>query len=87
MAGGREYSKHQQDLIKRYYENRDDIMKQKLAELVSDIYLCTSAKRLDRLWERVGKALNNLKMEPAVVADLIERRDIKLLAEIVGAQT
>ena len=80
-----EYSKHQKDLIRLYYEHRDDIMIQKLAELVSEIYLCDSPKKLDRLWERARKALANVKMEPAIIDDLVGRRDVKLLAEIVGA--
>ena len=70
------------DLLSR---NRDDIMKQKLAELVTEIYLCTSARKRDGLWERVRKALTNLKVEPAVVEDLVARHDVKALAELVGA--
>jgi hypothetical protein len=81
------FSKYQQDLIRRYYEQRGDIMMQKLGELVGEIYLCDSPKKLDRLWERVRKALSNLKMEPEVIEDLVGRRDVKLLAEIVGARS
>jgi hypothetical protein len=80
-------SKYQEDLIRRYYEHRDDIMMQRLAELVSEIYLCTTPKKLDQLWERVRKALANLKMEQEIVDDLVGRRDVKLLAEIVGAKS
>lgn len=81
-----EHSKYQKDLIRLYYEHRDDIMIQKLAELVTELYLCDSPKKLDRLWERTRKALVNVKMEPAVIDDLVGRRDVKLLAEIVGAK-
>lgn len=80
-----DFSKHQQDLIRRYYERRGDIMVQKLAELVTEIYLCGTPKKLDQLWGRARKAMANLKMEPAVIDDIVTRRDVKLLAEIVGA--
>ena len=83
----RQYSKYQKDVIKRYYENRDDIMTQKLGELVSEIYLCTSPRKLNQLWERVRKALTHLKVEPAVIEDLVGRRDVKTLAELVGAKS
>lgn len=80
-----ERSEYQKDLIRRYYERRGDIMVQKLAELVTEIYLCQTPKRLNQLWERARKAMANLQMEQAVIDDVVTRRDVKLLAEIVGA--
>ena len=45
----REYSSYQRKLIKRYYENLDDIRTQKLGELVTEIYLATTPRRLDSM--------------------------------------
>ena len=36
--GMEDYSKHQQGIIKRYYQNIDQITWQKLSELVGDLY-------------------------------------------------
>ena len=84
MAPEREYSSYQKDLIRRYYDNRDDIMVQKLAGVISDIYLCTSPKKLDRLWERVSKALLALEENKDFVKDLVARRDIEFLAKVLS---
>ncbi len=41
-----EYSKYQNDVISKYYENLDSLMLQKLQELVTDLYLAeTQAKQ------------------------------------------
>ena len=42
--GMQDYSAHQQKIIKRYYENIDQIALQRLAELVGDLYLATGKK-------------------------------------------
>ena len=83
MAQEREYSKYQKDLIRRYYDNRDNIMVQKLAELISEIYLSDSPKKLDRLWERVSKALLALEENKDFVKDLVAKRDIEFLAKVL----
>ena len=83
MAQEREYSSYQKDLIRRYYDNRDDIMVQKLAGMISEIYLCQSPKKLDRLWERVSKALLALEENKDFVKDLVARRDIEFLAKVL----
>ena len=38
----REYSKFQQGVIRRYYENREQIDEGKLSELVTSLYLAES---------------------------------------------
>lgn len=77
---GKDYSKHQQDVIGRYYENRDAIMLQKLQELVSELYLADTETKQKRLWERVEKALMNLKVKPAIMKHILEKRSPEVLA-------
>ena len=84
MSQDKPYSQYQRDLIDRYYKRKDDIMVQKLGELISEIYVCESPKRLDRLWDRVGKALLNLEENPAFVKDLVDKRDLEFLAKVLN---
>ncbi len=49
-----DFSPYQQKIIKRYYNNYDSIQSQKLAEMVTEIYLA-EGKKLDRLWTRVER--------------------------------
>jgi len=75
-----DYTRHQKKIIDRYYENKSDIMLTKLSELVGELYLTTDEKKLERLWERVGLAMKNLKVKPEIAARIMEKRDAKVLA-------
>lgn len=75
-----DYSNHQRKLINRYYENRDDIMLTKVQELVTELYLAESQAKKDRLWERVRKALANLKIKPTVIEHVVASKDPAILA-------
>lgn len=87
MAKGQSFSRHQQGIVNRYYEHRDTIMVNKLGELVSDLYLADSAKKQDRLWERVKTALANLKVEEKHTTQIINNRDVAELAKLVAELT
>ncbi|MDO4585682.1 MAG: hypothetical protein Q4C95_00125 [Planctomycetia bacterium] len=73
---------YQNKIIDRYYENRDDIMLQKLSELVTELYLSEGKKRLS-LWKRVKLALMNLNVSSQQIAFLIESDNPAFLAKFV----
>ena len=77
-----DHSPYQQKIIKRYYNNFDSIQSQKLAEMVTEIYL-TDGKKLDRLWTRVAEMLAKLEFPASRVAHLLEKRDPALLAGVI----
>lgn len=73
---------YQNKIIDRYYENRDDIMLQKLSELVTELYLSEGKKRL-YLWKRVKLALMNLNVSSQQIDFLIESDNPASLAKFV----
>jgi len=75
------YSSYQKGIIDRYYENMDTIALQSLQELVSEIYLAETDRKLDRLWERVEKSLAKLNVPAAVANHILEKRDPAILAK------
>lgn len=77
-----DYSPYQQKIIKRYYDNFDEIQHQRLSELATDLYLAEGKKR-DRLWKQVGEALTKLKFPESRIAHLLEKRDPALLPGIL----
>jgi hypothetical protein len=85
----REYSQFQKSVINNYYGNLDTIMLGKLGELVSELYLAetdanpsTSLRtRRNRLWERVHKAMLNLKIPTAIISHIMAKKDVKILAQ------
>jgi hypothetical protein len=79
------YTRYQQNIIKNYYKNRDDVAFQRAQELLTELYLAEGKKR-EKAWdslfvnlERIGipaDQLEHLKRErkPELVAKLLEKR-------------
>lgn len=83
----REYSKHQQSLIRNFYRNRDAIDAQRLQEIVTDIYLAGAGKKADTLWKRAAGILERTQgVDKAEVVRLIDSRDVEALARLANAQ-
>ncbi len=83
MAAKREYTPHQQKIIGRYYENRDQIDHQRLAELVTNLYLAEGKKRT-KLWETAEEAMLRLKVPETRVKHVVATDDPAILAEVVN---
>ncbi len=77
----REYSDYQKDVIAKYYRRMDTLMLQKLQELVSELYLADTDTKRKRLWERVHKAMVNLKIPPALIEHIMGKKDVQILAK------
>jgi hypothetical protein len=77
-----ERSRHQQRIIKRYYDNREAISLQRLSELVTELYLAEGKGR-DRQWKYIIAALEKLDVKPSRIARLREQDDPQLLAKLV----
>jgi hypothetical protein len=76
----RDYSDHQHRIIKKYYNQLDTIMLQKLQELVGELYLADTDAQRRRLWQRVEKAMVNLKIPPDIMAHILAQKDVEVLA-------
>lgn len=77
-----EYTKHQQKIIRNYYENADTIALQRLQELCTEIYL-TEGKKREKHWESVQKQMETLKVPKSRIEHLMKQRDPALVAELV----
>jgi len=84
MAGEKSYSRHQQKIIKRYYEHVDTIALQQLGEIVTELYLAESKDKADRVWARVEKLLGKVDANPAEARKLLEDRSVERLAQLVS---
>ena len=76
------FSRHQQGIIKRYYENIDGIQLQKLAEVVTEIYL-SEGKKLEKLWKSAEASMSKLGVPADRVAYVVGQRNPELLAKLV----
>lgn len=86
MAKRPDLSHTQRKIVSRYYDNLDTITVQKLAELVSELYLA-EGKSADRLWKRVETALAKTSVGDATIRGILEKRDIAGLAKLVSRLT
>ena len=84
MARGQYLTPYQRGIVKRFYEHRDNLAQQKLGEIVSDLYLCDTEAKADRLWKRVEKALGQTGGNDAWVKKILADRNLEELARIVG---
>jgi len=78
--GKRQYSRYQQELIGRYYENLDTIMLGRLGELVTELYLAQTEAKQQRLWEKAHKAMVQLKIPGAIISHIMAKRNVEVLA-------
>jgi hypothetical protein len=78
----RNYSPHQQKIIRRYYDNLGDVKHQRLAELVGELYLAEGKKK-EKLWKDVEGTMTKLGLPAARVEHLVGQRNPALIAELV----
>ena len=81
----REYTKYQQGVIRRYYDNRETISIQRLGEMVSDLYLATSEKKKNSLWKQVEKALLTTEVNEVWLKKVVADQNLDGLAKIVNS--
>ena len=76
------YTPHQQKIIKRYYDNQDTLMLQRLAELVGELYLSEGKKR-QKVWDSAVAAMQKLGVPQTRIDHLVKQGDPALLAQVV----
>jgi hypothetical protein len=75
-------SSYQDRVIRNYYQNRDEIMLQRLGELVTDLYLA-EGKAKTRLWKRVAEVLEKLKIPKSQIEHLVRSDNPTLVANVL----
>ena len=75
-------TKHQQSIVKRYYDNLDTVLLQRLGEKVTDLYLAEGKKRA-KLWDNVATALEKLGVPQSRIDRVRESDDARQLATLL----
>jgi hypothetical protein len=79
----REYSNYQKKIIKRFYDNREDIDSVKLSEITSDLYLAEGKKK-DRLWKQAGEIMGRLNVPQSRIDHVLKTANPAILAEVIN---
>ncbi len=75
-------TKHQQKIIRSYYDNREAIAVQRLQELVTELYL-SEGKTRARHWKNVATHLEKLDVKQDQIDHLIEQDNPELVAKLL----
>ena len=84
MAEKRDFTPHQQKIVRNYYKNQGAIREQSLSDLVGDLYLATTEKKLDSLWKRADALLEKMGVPVSARLKIVEKRDGVALADIAA---
>ncbi len=75
------YTKYQQKAIRNFYDYKDLRLVQKLGELVSNLYLETSEKKIETGWKKIKKMLTDLKVHPGEVEYLTKDKNLSTISK------
>lgn len=78
----RNYTEYQKKVISRYYDNRDGQDHERLAELVTNLYL-SEGKKKAKLWESAGQMMTRMGVPKSRVEHIMKSGDAAILAELV----
>jgi hypothetical protein len=78
----RNYSPYQQKIINRYYANQPTLARQRLAELVGDLFLAEGKKK-QQLWTSAVELMQKLEVPQSRIDHLLQKADATLLAQLV----
>ena len=76
------YTRHQEKIIKRYYDQRSEIAVQRLQELVGDLYLAQGKKRQQH-WKNIALHLESLKVPQPTIDHLRQQDNPELVASLL----
>jgi hypothetical protein len=76
------YTPYQDKIIKRYYDNADTLHRQRLADLVGELYLAEGKKK-DKLWQNAAAAMQKLGVPQSRIDHLLKMAKPELLAQLV----
>ncbi|MCR4321235.1 MAG: hypothetical protein NUV74_12980 [Candidatus Brocadiaceae bacterium] len=75
------YTTYQQKVIRRFYENKDLRLIQKLGELVSNLYVETNEKKRESGWKKIKEILIDLKVHPHEVEFLTKDKNLVVISK------
>ena len=77
-----EFSKHQRNIIKNYYDNYDQIKLQKLQEQLTELYLAEGKSRA-RWWKSISSLLEDLKVPASRIEHVRNSDNPQLLGKLI----
>ncbi len=83
MSEQKNYTRYQQNIIKRFYDNRDSIALQRVQELVTELYLSEGKKR-QKVWDTLAKNLELIGVPADQIQHLRQQDNPELVANLIN---
>ena len=80
--GMEDFTRHQQGIIKRYYQNADGLQLQRLSELAGELYLSEGKKRA-KTWAAAAALMLKLGVPQARVDLIVAADKPEMVANVV----
>jgi len=77
-----EHTRYQQNIIRNYYENRENIALQRAQEIITELYLSEGKKR-QKYWQNLANHLLKLDVKQATIDHLIQQDDPQAAAQLI----
>lgn len=77
-----DYSRYQQNVIKNYYDNRENIALQRAQEILTELYL-TEGKKREKHWKSLFDNLKKLGVPQTTIDHLAKESDPTLVAKLL----
>ena len=71
-------------VIKRYYQHRDTQVRQRLGDLVGELYLCENESKAAGLFKQAEKALLAAGVDKNLVGHIVGEQNVEGLAEVIS---
>jgi hypothetical protein len=76
-------TKHQEKIIRNYYQHKDELALQRLGELATDLYLAEGKKRA-QAWKWIVAAMEKLGVPASRIEHLVAKDNPALVAQLVN---
>ena len=77
-----DYTKYQQNIIRNYYDNRENISLQRAQEILTELYL-TEGKKREKHWASLMKHLEKLGVKKDTLEHLNQDQDPQKVATLL----
>jgi hypothetical protein len=77
-----ERTKYQQNIIRNYYDNRENISLQRAQEIITELYLSEGKKR-EKYWKSLSSHLLKLDVKQQTIDHLVKQDDPQVAAKLI----
>lgn len=84
MAKGQYLTRHQQGIVKRFYEHADTRVVVGLQELLSELFLAAGTPKAEALWTKAAALLQKANVKGPQVDKILGEKNLEALGRLIA---